>query len=197
MPNIDTVFVDLDGVLVDFVDSARRALIAKGVIEPISHEDMMAKWPRGNFEFHDVFNVPEGKVWGALDRLGEDFWAEMEPTADFRELWSMLSIPFRSDNGHIVVCTSPSKDPGSAAGKIRWMERHISKGFRAFIVTPVKHMLARPGAVLVDDSDEKVNKFREHGGQAILVPRLWNSDHKFADNAAQVVKAELRKLGGW
>ena len=37
--------------------------------------------------------------------------------------------------------------------------------------------LAHRDAYLIDDFDANVNKFSERGGNAILFPQVWNSNH--------------------
>jgi FMN phosphatase YigB (HAD superfamily) len=79
---------------------------------------------------------------------------------------------------NVCLLTSPTKDPESLAGKLEWIHMNLpSFMHRQYLVGPRKHFCARPDSLLIDDSDENVKKFREHGGHAILVPRPWNSLH--------------------
>ena len=48
---------------------------------------------------------------------------------------------------------------------------------RQFLIGPSKHLCANPETLLIDDSDKNVDSFRKCGGQAVLVPRPWNSLH--------------------
>ena len=54
-------------------------------------------------------------------------------------------------------------------------------------------LCAQAGALLIDDSDHNVIQFRNHGGQAILFPQIWNSNHHLPDPLAHVER-ELNRL---
>jgi hypothetical protein len=47
-----------------------------------------------------------------------------------------------------------------------------------YSITPVKHAYARHDVMLIDDSPENVDKFRERYGKALLVPRPWNRNYR-------------------
>ncbi len=47
-------------------------------------------------------------------------------------------------------------------------------------------------ALIIDDSDANIDKFREWGGRGLLVPRPWNTLH--ATNTKQHVIDEIGKL---
>lgn len=84
---------------------------------------------------------------------------------------------------NVCILTTPTKDPESLAGKLEWIHDFLPSWLhRQYLVGPRKHFCARHDALLVDDSDEQVNKFRENGGQAILVPRPWNTNHHLNTN---------------
>ena len=72
--------------------------------------------------------------------------------------------------------TSPSIVPKSASGKMEWILSNLPTSDR-FAITPCKHHMSHPGALLIDDSVEGCAKFREHGGDAYLFPQPW-SDKK-------------------
>jgi hypothetical protein len=63
-----------------------------------------------------------------------------------------------------------------------------------------KWLMAKPEHILIDDSDENCTLFRENGGQAVIVPRVWNSLHSIAasgdDAVAEYVLAELDAATG-
>ncbi len=37
---------------------------------------------------------------------------------------------------------------------------------------------ANPRSILIDDYELNVTEFRRHGGQAVLFPQIWNSNHR-------------------
>jgi len=80
---------------------------------------------------------------------------------------------------NVLLATAPVKSPDCHYAKYQWIENHLPKWMqRQYNITPRKHRLSRPGVLLIDDSDHNVEKFRNPGwpgGDAILVPRPWNT----------------------
>lgn len=159
-----TIFLDLDGVLVDFVGPAlalhRKAIPPRDV-----------RW-----NFPDQVGIPQEAFWKPL---GFDFWANLPWTREGRALLEAvedIDAPF----GYL---TSPCQTEGCAEGKRAWARKHLPcRGAKVFIGS-AKHLLAHPGALLVDDHDANVEAFRAAGGKAILVPRPWNTRREETDDA--------------
>lgn len=115
--------------------------------------------------------VTKPQFWNSITR---DVWAGAPKSKEFDFIIEQSEHLVGYDN--ICILTSPTIDPDSLAGKLEWIHKNLPNYLhRQFLVGPCKHFCARPDSLLIDDSDEKVNKFREHGGHAILVPRPWNS----------------------
>jgi 5'(3')-deoxyribonucleotidase len=77
---------------------------------------------------------------------------------------------------NIYIATSPTKDPGCLAGKLEWIHSHLPRWLhRQYCITPRKHLLGKPGTLLIDDNEGNCLKFIDAGGVAILFPRPWNS----------------------
>jgi len=109
--------------------------------------------------------------------FGRKEWANFPVSDEFQ--WLLNSCKALVGRENIYILTTPILDPDCAAGKMEWIYKYCPKWLhRQYLIGPCKHMCARPNALLIDDSDENVNKFREHGGQALLVPRPWNSLHE-------------------
>ena len=176
---IQHVFLDMDGVLTDFIGAALRA---HGRSEFLEH------WPPGERDAPKALGISRRQFWSAIDAQGSDFWAELDPYPWVGELLQRVEAvaPFS-------VLTAPSLSPSSLKGKVRWMYEHFpgSKGrrFRDFLIGPQKHLLARPGHLLIDDTGATVDAFRANGGQAILFPQAWNSNHAVDDRMAYVASA--------
>ena len=111
------------------------------------------------------------------DYFPRDFWASLPKSDEFD-----MILEFAESHGRENVCivTAPTIDPLCLAGKLDWIHSNLPDWLhRQFLMGPRKHFCARPDAVLVDDADKNVTAFRAHGGNAILVPRPWNSNHDF------------------
>lgn len=152
-------FLDLDGVLVDFV--------------------------RGVQEFHKVTLPYESVRWGLEaqmgfgDRknefwapLGYEFWANLPWTQDGKEILDSVRVVFGANIG---ILSSPCSTLGCCDGKRDWVRRNLGADLhRTCFLGADKSIFANPHSLLIDDNDDNVRKWREAGGAAILWPRPWN-----------------------
>ncbi len=67
----------------------------------------------------------------------------------------------------------------------------LGKYTRRTLLGDCKHACAHKGALLIDDSDEQVERFRQAGGWAILLPRAWNSRHAEAGDPVGALRRDL------
>lgn len=183
---VEAIYLDMDGVLADFVRSAICSLAR----DP---EEVMARIVPGDYD----------GIYQALQMTEDEFWWKMDATpggaAPGSHLWEhMVPYPWRDRLYSICkkaaptwILTSPSRSAGSSYGKVRWLQRWLGESFRNYVLTPRKWHLARPGTLLIDDSGRNVEKWREAGGAAILFPRIWNEDHALADLPMAQVEREL------
>lgn len=175
-----TIFLDMDGVITDFMSAALRRH---------GREYDPATYPAGEWEIAKFLGCSETAFWKPLE--GFDFWANLEPYPWFQRLLAGLER-----YGDVVLATSPSHDHMSPAGKVAWIQKHISTRFRSFLIGPQKYHMAKPGALLIDDSDKNVEKFVAHGGDAIIFPQRWNSLHAVSEDPADYVLRLLSERAG-
>jgi 5'(3')-deoxyribonucleotidase len=156
----DTIFLDLDGTLVDFRGAALKVCGAT-----IGANDSP------EYSLSRATGISSAELWAAIDAVGPGFWRYLPkyPWAD--EL--LAALPEWSDD--IVITTSPTWHWSSFAGKRLWLQDQFGESFGNYIFTQRKELLARtPNSVLIDDSQTNAEKFRAAGGLAILVPQVWN-----------------------
>lgn len=178
------IFCDLDGVLADFETSAR-------VLTGITYEETARTYPPG----------PERWSWWRHKLSEADFWKLVEANPSF---WPNLCKTAEADallhachdvaGDRVYLLTSPPLDPAAAGFKAAWVKRHYPQMYRRLFIGSRKEAFAHPGAVLVDDYDENVNRFREAGGKAVLVPRHWNTAHELEPEAVAVVHQTLTRI---
>jgi 5'(3')-deoxyribonucleotidase len=151
-----TIFVDMDGVLTDFVGSVRKAV------------QWWDKWPEGEY---DICKASGYDIWPYTNNF--KFWHQMDRTGEAVELMALL------EKHNYYVCTAPTFEPQCAAGKLAWLRDNWPHCYRKrrYILTPHKHLLARPDYLLIDDSDAQCSEWTRHGGEALLFARPWNSLH--------------------
>jgi hypothetical protein len=176
------IFLDLDGVLVDFV---RGALVAHG--EP-------ADTPVTGWSFDREVAARRGitpeEFWAACD---EAFWAGLDWTADGRALLAACETAAGPDR--VFLLSTPCKTRGCLQGKQDWVDRHLPAYSRKVFFGAAKEAFAGPGKVLVDDYDKNVERFQAAGGWTVLVPRPWNQRRYFLPgSAASVVRLDLASL---
>lgn len=167
-------FLDMDGVLADFV----RGSLAFHKKE-LPYEEVC-------FDFWQKVDMTEGDYFGPL---GEDFWASLEPTREFEHIISGAETGFGREN--VFILTKPAPTLGCAVGKARWVDKHLPPGYTTRLLfadqAHGKKVHSRPGRVLVDDQDGHINGWREAGGTGILVPQPWNSMAHCHDQAGSIV----------
>jgi len=173
---IKRIFIDLDDVLNQFSMHALQMLGCPVTPGALSKYD-----PKWGFDLTQAANALHEELYFDTERLwselnGPDVWAQAPKSKEFWPLLNFCEAMVGRKN--ICILTSSVSDPECLSGKAEWIQRHCPRWLhRQFLVGPQKHLLARVGRILIDDSDENVEMFRKHGGEAVLFPRPWNTLH--------------------
>lgn len=165
-------YLDMDGVISAFT-AAAWPLFTKGE----SYDEKNYKKLGSKME--DELGIPPYKFWPTIDRAGTIFWANMPKFEWADELIEMLGPK------NICICTSPSRAPECVFGKRMWLVNN-GYGNLNYSIIKHKHLMARPGRILIDDTPKKVDKWREAGGSAILFPQPWNDNYAITDRITYV-----------
>ena len=182
MENNITVFLDMDGVLVNFCGAALAH--HNKFIEPCE-----VRW---NFMSQVGFTgANDQEFW---EPLGFDFWANLDWTDEGKRLLQLVeSIAGRRN---IAIMTSPCRTTGCAEGKIAWIERECPAYARQYFLGTAKHLCASRNAILIDDNEDNCFKWAERGGLSILVPRPWNHRREETVDGRFDVEALAQELQG-
>lgn len=157
------IYCDMDGVLTDF-DNRTREVGYKG--------------PLGYGKY--------GKdLWKIVIARGVPFWSKMKWLGDGKKLWNYI------EKYNPVILSSVGNSLTSklgrngTQGKKEWLKRELGQKTAdyAIITAGKKYEFAKPGSILIDDSEKHIKEFKEKGGLAIL--------HKSADETIK----QLKKLG--
>jgi 5'(3')-deoxyribonucleotidase len=185
MKNI-RIYVDLDGVLVDWLGGACKTckineynpVIRKKLKEGVSLESI----------------IGEENMWSLIKEKGIDWWVGLKTLP-----WTYMLYDALCDFGYeVTMLSSPGnlyKYPetfGSAcAGKALWVKNHFSDA--KLVLTRDKEVCATPHpvSILIDDSVKKVEKFKEYGGLAFL----WPNKYKIMDGEERA-KELIEKIAG-
>lgn len=161
------ILVDLDGVLVDFVGGA-LAVLGKSVRE---RRAILATWPRGVERLYDVLGMDVDEFWEEIRVRGPRFWQGLSAYP-----WAFHFLDRLELYGRVVICTTPSKDPASAQGKLLWIKNNLGGGWYDYVLTRDKSLLANERTILIDDFTSNVEAFRAAGGKAAyLFTQPWNA----------------------
>lgn len=168
------IFIDLDGVIVDFVVPTMQWWNA--------NIDSEAQYPEGCgwnvLKATNLFRAEQGlpildapTFWDGLDY---GFWRNLPLYPLAKEFVGIMET-----HGDVYFATSPTLSSACVAGKFDHIKEDFPHLSRRLIITADKSVLAGPRCTLIDDRDRNCETFVKAGGEAVLVPRPWN-DRGFA-----------------
>lgn len=191
MDKIKTVWLDLDGVLVDFIGGLHRAL-------DIPYDINHYPYKKGEWNMlTDIKGLDDVPVTfeQCNDICTKSFWENLEWMHDGHDILRAVTYKFAPINIQILTTCMPNSETKS--GKIEWLERHLPMYLDRAIILDAgvgKTSYAHSNALLIDDRDKNIDDFVAAGGQGLLVPRPWNRVHFCADKTLEVVEKFLEDL---
>lgn len=177
---IDQVYVDLHGVLADFV---RPWACTSG-------HSMPKPWPAGRYSLEDAFGVESHRIWDAILPESSEWWATLPATDEADQVLAIAGgvAPVR-------IVTSPRSPLTIRHHEAAGSTRLVAERYAAQVeILEWKGAISRPGLLLIDDSDDQVREWRKHGGRAVVMPRPWNSEHRHAADPIGRLRSQLREL---
>jgi len=182
LDNIDVIYLDMDGVLVD-LNAGVSDLLDIDVAKAATHDKSFGlAWARRH-SIDDV-DYADDLVWRLIRASGSDFWEHLDWAAHGKLLFMAAARRKKT-----TILSSPA-DGGSAAGKMAWLRKHKrtikalygntnddyrKPPHRRFALSPSKEIYAHPRALLIDDHHKNINAFQKAGGHAVTWPQPWNS----------------------
>lgn len=171
---IDQILIDLDDVLNHFTLHALRHCGCD------IHEE--SEYPvEVGYNITAAYNKLTGRrvsVEYFWNLITPDVWDHLPRRDEANRLLSLCKGYVDREN--VIICTASLGDPQHYAGKMAWIYRNLPEWtHRQVSITSMKHAYARPGSLLIDDSEANVDKFSTKGGQIILVPRPWNQNNRY------------------
>jgi len=171
--------MDMDGVIVNFVDGAIQAT---GL--PITHAEA-SKW---NFHLDYMTN---DEFWGKIQET-PFFWGDLKPYP-----WAQELVEMCRQVAPVVFCSTPATDPKCSSQKIEWLRIHgfMEADGNDYILTHNKGLMGHPSRVLIDDGDHNIKAFDAAGGKTILFPQPWNEAGEYpSEDMLATVKSVLAQL---
>lgn len=182
------LFIDMDGVLIDFFTAALRTHGRHDFAD-------LSRWPPGEWEIANVIGISIDDFWAKID-ADPHWWGNLNAYEWFSPLLSLVESHV-GDNWRLL--STPSRHHHSAAGKWLWVDMIIGNQHDRLTLTKEKALLAGPGRVLIDDSDKNCEEWEAAGGRAILFPQPWNKNHRLGrphGDPVDFVVEELEKIFG-
>lgn len=180
----DHCYIDLDGVVADFVTGLCDKL---GIFNPYLYERNL-----GEYEMAKMLGVDWTKE--VLPLMDGEFFANLDLMPDAHAIMAYAKGLCKRRSFLTVVPNCP----GAADGKKAWVEKHFP-GMPLILVADSKDLhgdksnMANSRTWLIDDRPFNVIEFRKGNGKGILVPRAWNSLHKYAGSDEDTMRC-LHKI---
>jgi len=177
-------YLDMDGVIANFI---------KKLLEVHNRLDLLSLYQQERFPtdwFLGGKLGSEDDIWFPVDFDGQAFWEDIEPYPWMQDVLDMVNQ--YSDEWYI--CTHARNTVDSYAGKVAWLHKHLGVEFKNIIATKHKHLLAKPDTILLDDNDINCERFRLHGGDAILFPQPWNENNPLIKFRIDHVDYQFRRI---
>lgn len=182
------IILDLDDVLADFVGGVCNLYgVSREELDEVREEWEIVP-ALNELRRDDDPVVSKTNFWRRIN-AEKCFWFNLCHLPWCQDLVSIVKTI--TNDWHIV--TAPSYDVSCYTGKVNWLKDMFGKTFKNFAITPHKEIFAQPGVILIDDRPTTVEKFRQHGGQAILFPSSGNDLFAFKDNPLPYIKNSLNK----
>ena len=135
------IFCDMDGVLTDF-DKKFYELTG---IPPLQYKEYYSEQQFINIINSDIF-----------------FWKNLEPMPDAMELWEYIKVCkptiLTKPSGNIELCKKQ---------KIDWVLERLGSDIKV-VFSHNKYKYATPESILIDNSENNINDWKNAGGIGIL-----------------------------
>jgi len=161
--NFPKIFVDLDGVLVDFIEGANEVTKLNG------YENSWERLAKSDIK----------TAWKIINELGSNFWANLDWTKDGKDLWKNIekynpyilsAYPYSIEN--------PKIKNDAILGKKEWIRKNLGKNIenRSIICSrKEKVIFAGKNNILIDDLDKNIKEWERSGGTGILYKNAYKT----------------------
>jgi len=159
-----TVYIDMDGVLVNWLDSAIQACgltldseLINGLEEGKSVKDYCPN------------------VWDHINQYGPEWWANLEPLPWYNELIDTVDavgLPYCVLSSPGSILRYPETAKNACQGKIDWMTKYLPEV--DLVLAHSKYYCASSDKFLIDDNYGKLDKFNQYDGITFKWPLQYN-----------------------
>jgi len=178
---ITRILLDMDEVITDFTGGACR-------VHGWTRQELEAERSPGEWDITKPMGITQDEFWAPINAAGSDFWFGLQPLPWIYDVLHMMD----SLTDKWFILSSPAWGSASYIGKVLWLKRFFGHKFDRFCITPHKYLLAKEGALLIDDSPHNVETFRSAGGRALLFPSRGNDLYRWADDPVPALEAIIK-----
>jgi hypothetical protein len=175
-------FLDMDGVLSDFVGGAAKAHgLPNPYLDPKSN---------GIYSTEKLWGMTSQQFWAPTNSV--EFWVGLERTSEADQIVRLVCDTFKPEN--VAILTAPSLFLSCAGAKRLWIEKNYPIFQHRIILASAatKQFIAGANKMLIDDRDSNCEEWENANGDAILLPRPWNQLYKL--NTLEVLAQALEVL---
>ena len=152
------LYLDMDGCLTDF----NKAVTDLG-------EEFAAGLA------NDAPEDVKQKMYDAIEKAGESFWADMKWTSDGKDLWATVK------KFNPTLLSSPGKFSYAPAGKTTWVNRNIPGTSLFLSDSKADYIDPYEMSILIDDSRNNIGGWEQGGGEAILHTSAAETERKLLE----------------
>lgn len=186
------IFCDLDGVCCQF---SKGSIDLHAELGHCAADFKPTQWDYFKDWKVDGEPMTSGQFWKPIDE-DPHFWKNLEPFDHFMDLKALVETFDRN----YCILTSPHNADNCYLGKLHWVRNNFRFGKRQltkrFIPFSVKEALCKgPDSVLIDDSDDNIEKWNAAGGNGILFPQPWNANASLIGKELEYVENQLSLIG--
>lgn len=135
------IFVDLDGVLVNFNKEFEEAF--------------------GQSAKQTFAELGDDYTWALIDKI-PNFWLDMDPMPDAEVLWNYIK------QYNPTVLTKPAESVHNCKKeKIEWVKKYLGEGVEVVFASN-KGKYATKDSILIDDKEENIESWEANDGIGIL-----------------------------
>ena len=166
LPNIHTILLDMDGVLVDDIDM-------------FSQQDRLIKNMKDHLNVLKIFGMKESYVAPLIqEAIKNKGFLKAKPTL-FAVVVKDILLPFWKEKGiNVEILSSTMKlNPlrkDLEQQKLQWLTNNKLDNLKVNLVegSAKKQEFAKPGVLLIDDYDRTIGQFISSGGYGIQYTTL-------------------------
>lgn len=184
-----TCFLDMDGVLVNFVGGLCKALGMK------TYSYYEYSFTKNYFDFWKEIDGVTDKIYReTISR--KEFWSNLKWMHDGNDIYELIVEKFGFEN--VFLLTGIDIDDvdveQAVAGKMEWIKNGPTELIDHVIFAKCsKGCISGPNKILIDDKEKNVVDWMMDGPN-FLVPRPWNSGYKNCGSSVDKLKEFLNSI---